>query len=320
MITFVCPVYNEQNYISNILNYYKRIKIQDKELYIIDGCSTDNTVKIIKEFIDEDSSIHLLINKQKYVPFALNLAINSSIGNPIIRLDAHTLYNDDYTEKILETFDKTKADIVGGPMRAIGKTPIQKAVAYSTSTKFGIGDSKIHDESYQGYTDHVYLGAWQRSLFDDIGYFDERLKRNQDDEFHYRARSEGKKIYLNPEIKSQYFPRDKITLLVKQYFQYGLYKPLVLRKIKSETKLRHLAPAFFVIYLITLPFLLTYSQLFLLPLFLYFVIDLYFTTFNKESLITKLYSAVMYPIIHLSYGTGFLVGALLQITNVFKSG
>ena len=195
----------------------------------------------------------MLHNKNKIVPYALNIAIKQSTGNPIIRLDAHTEYANDYIEKVIETFETTGADIVGGPMRAIGKTNFQKAVAYATSTKLGVGDSQFHDENAKGFVDSVYLGAWKREIFYDVGYFDEKMKRNQDDEFHYRAKSKGKKIYLNPEIKSRYYPRSSFRKLFMQYYQYGLYKPLVLKKIKTEIKLRHLVPIGFVFYLMLIP-------------------------------------------------------------------
>ena len=89
----------------------------------------------------------------------------------------------------METFGKTGADIVGGPMRAKGKTSFQNAVAKSTSSVFGIGDSGFHNDKKSGYVDSVYLGAWKREIFADTGLFDVDMKRNQDDEFHYRAKS-----------------------------------------------------------------------------------------------------------------------------------
>ena len=219
MITVLCPTYNEAEYIERVLKFFIKSSPSGKELLLIDGGSTDGTKKIINEWTNNYSNIHLLENGNKYVPFALNIGIKNSNGDPIIRLDAHTEYANDYLEKIVETFEKTGADIVGGPMNAVGKTDFQIAVAQATSTVFGVGDSKIHKGKYKGEADHVYLGAWRRKLFDEIGYFDERLKRNQDDEFHYRARSLGKIIYLNPEIKSYYYPRSSISKVIKQYFQ-----------------------------------------------------------------------------------------------------
>jgi len=306
-ITVLCPTYNEAKYVENILKFFSESLPKNKELYIIDGGSTDGTIAIVEKWAKEDNAIHLLNNPHKYVPQALNLGLKSSSGEIIVRLDAHTLYSKDYFEKIMETFEKTGADIVGGPMNPIGETAIQKAIASATSGWFGIGNSKFHDVNFSGYTDSVYLGAWKREIFNDVGYFDEQMKRNQDDEFHYRAKSKGKTIYLNPEIKSTYFPRSSYKALFSQYFQYGLYKPLVIKKIKSEVKLRHLVPLFFVIYLISLIAAIQFPLL-LLPLLLYVLMDIYSSFVNNQTLVVKFASVLVYPILHLSYGLGFLMG------------
>ncbi|MGQ9798935.1 MAG: glycosyltransferase family 2 protein [Ignavibacterium sp.] len=314
MITVICPVYNEEEYIENVIKFFIESKPVDKELILVDGGSTDRTIEIISRWIEKHKNIRLMHNKNKYVPFALNLAIKNSAGDPIIRLDAHTIYEKNYFEKILETFDKTNADIVGGPMRKIGSNDFQLAVAYATTSFFGIGDSKIHKIDYNGESDHVYLGAWRRNLFNEIGYFDERLIRNQDDEFHYRARSFGKKIYLSSEIISYYYPRKSFSSLFKQYFQYGLFKPLVLRKIKSEIKVRHLIPAMFSIYFIFLPLLFLYSKFFLIPLLIYIITDFIFTTQSSGNFKQKLLVFVIFPIIHFAYGFGSILG-LAKIFN-----
>lgn len=307
MLTAICPVYNEENYIHNVIEFFLKAKPVDKELYIIDGNSSDKTVEIVKKYQETNSNIYLLDNPDKYVPYALNKAIKASKGDPIVRLDAHTKYADDYFEQILDTFNRVDADIVGGPMRAIGDTSFQKAVAFSTSTKMGVGDSSFHFEQEEGYADTVYLGSWKREIFDEVGYFDERMVRNQDDEFHYRAKSFGKKVYLNPRITSYYYPRAEPSKLFKQYYQYGLYKPLVLKKIKSAVKLRHLIPSGFVLYLLSLP-LIAISTLWLLPLLIYILLALYFTTKAPFDIKTKLNVFISYPILHIAYGSGFILG------------
>jgi len=309
MITVICPTYNEENYIGNVLEFFVNAMPKEKELLVIDGGSNDNTRKIVKKWSELNENIHLLENPDKYVPYALNIGIRSSNGDPVIRLDAHAEYSPDYFEKILETLKLTNADVVGGPVNTIGKSSFQKAVAYAICTVFGIGNSKMHQTEYKGELDHVFPGAWNRKLFDEVGLFDERLVRNQDDEFHYRVRSFGKKVYQNPAIKLIYYPRDKVISLIKQYFQYGLFKPIVLRKIRSETKVRHLIPSLFTLYILFLAFSLV-NIFYLVPLFVYILIDLYFALKAKTNIKVFAYSIFVYPIIHLSYGFGFLLGLL----------
>lgn len=305
----VCPVYNEEKYIQNILDFYQALPHRGKKLWIIDGRSVDRTREIVEAAIKKDPSIHLLDNPQRFVPEGLNLAIRKSSSPVVIRIDAHTEYAPDYVERILETFETTDADIAGGPMRAKGNTVFQRAVAYCTSNSFGVGNSAFHDETASGYVDSVYLGAWKRSIFDTTGYFDPEMLRNQDDEFHYRARSHGFSIYLNPHIRSFYYPRSDLRSLFRQYFQYGLFKPLVLKKVKSGLKLRHLIPAGFVTYLLAAILLSNVLGIMAwIPFLLYLLLDIFFSLRCKAGFKEKLACLLVYPSLHIAYGTGFILG------------
>ncbi len=308
-ITVVCPVYNEAKHIRAVLDFCIKANPVDKELIFIDGDSSDQTCEIINEYIGQHNNIRLLHNEKRIVPYALNKAIKQAQGDIIVRLDAHTDYSTDYFEKVVETFAVTKADIVGGPMRIAKGNAVQDAIGYATSNFFGVGNSSFHFEDFEGFTDSVYLGAWRTSIFQKTGLFDELLKRNQDDEFHYRAKSLGFTIYQSPAIKSFYYPRNTFGKLFKQYFQYGLYKPIVLKKISSAISLRHLVPSLFVLYLIALPLFaavnITYA---FIPMYLYAGANLFFAAISKKNPLQVLRISFAYLTIHISYGSGFLLG------------
>lgn len=313
MISAICPVLNEIDNIEVVLDFFVNAKPDDKELIVIDGGSIDGTREVILSWSKCYNQIILANNPKKYVPFGLNQAIKLSKGNIIVRLDGHSKYSRDYFEKILETFDKSGADVVGGPMNAVGKTGLQKAIAYATATIFGIGNSKFHNINFEGYSDHVYLGAWYKDLFEELGNFDERLKVNHDDDFSYRARSKGKKIFINPEIKSYYFPRSTLIDLLKQYFMYGFEKTMVSRNVISELKFRHIIPPLFSIYFLCLPIYFLYPILFI-PLYSYLLLNIYFSLIkSKQKFRIRLLTLVVFPVIHLSYGIGYILG----IKNIF---
>lgn len=309
MVSLICPVYNEEKYIRHVLDFYMQLPQPGKEIIFADGNSSDATAKIIDEYAQRCSGIKLLHNPHRYVSYALNHAIKECSHSIIIRIDAHTEYSSDYVEKVAAVFDESQADIVGGPMRIAAGNKVQQAIGYATSTFFGVGNSSFHFENFEGYTDSVYLGAWKKYVFEKTGMFDESLIRNQDDEFHYRAKSLGFKIYQSPKIKLYYHPRSSFASLFKQYYQYGLYKPRVLRKIPTAFQLRHLFPSLFVIYLFFVP-LIIFKQWYwmLLPLAVYAVCNLFFSMLSKQSLLQLLRIMLAYFIIHAAYGAGFIAG------------
>jgi glycosyltransferase involved in cell wall biosynthesis len=306
VISIICPVYNEEHYLDKVLRFVTTASPSDKEIIFIDGMSKDRTVEILKSWQTSHPEIRIISNPQRTVPFALNLAIPACTGKYIVRLDAHTDYADDYFEQILKTFATTDADIVGGPTRTASKTPFQEAVAYIFNTPLGMGDGSVHDINFEGYTDSVTFGSWKRSIFDKTGLFDVKQKRNQDDEFHYRARSLGFKIFQSPDIKLFYYPRNTVSGLFKQYYQYGLYKPMVLNKIKSGTRLRHLIPSFFVLYLIACLFIPDWLSK--VPLLIYLSLCAFFAIKSAKSIQLMFLIFIAYPTVHIGYGLGFLFG------------
>lgn len=56
--------------------------------------------------------------------------------------------------------------------------------------------------------DTVPYGCFRRELFDRVGYFDEELVRNQDDEHNGRIIRAGGRIMLLPQVVIDYYPRD----------------------------------------------------------------------------------------------------------------
>lgn len=310
-ISVIIPVLNEEKYVDDLLGFLVEAYPVEKEIFLVDGGSSDATRSKIQCFQEAHKNIHLLDNPERFVSYALNRAIPLCTGQYIVRLDAHCKYDEDYFKEIIRVFETTGSDIVGGPTRTAYNTPFQQAVGYVISTRFGVGNSSVHQLEYSGETDSVTFGSWKREIFEKTGYFDARMKRNQDDEFHYRAKSLGMRIYQSPSIKLYYYPRSSLISLLSQYFEYGLYKPLVLRKIKSEIKVRHLVPSLFAVYLICLPILVLLSPYFLILLGLYVGALAGFSFINNLPLQSKLACLAAYPAVHLAYGIGFMKGLFL---------
>jgi glycosyltransferase involved in cell wall biosynthesis len=241
----ICPVYNEVDHIDRLVEQFA----SKGTLVLVDGGSTDGSIEKLESYAREERIIFLQ-NPKRFVSHALNKAIERVNEDIVIRIDAHTDYAEDYVDAIIRSFEKSGADIVGGPTGVKADEPFQKAVAQAICTPFGMGGGKVHDLDYEGNTDAVTFGSWRKDVLERIGPWDTDLIRNQDDEHHYRAYRMGMRIYQDPSIRLWYHPRKTIKGLFRQYYQYGLYKPLVWEKVDKGMRLRHLVPSLFVLYLI----------------------------------------------------------------------
>ncbi len=316
MISLILPIRNEANFIRKNLDAIlaQDTPMDEIEILVADGMSTDGTREVIKEYQQDHPSIHLVDNPGKIVPTGINAALRHAKGDIVIRVDGHTLIAPDYVRKCVETLQRTKADNAGGCMTAVGTTAFGRAVALATSTPFGIGNSQFHYSQNEVETDSVYMGAWPKDVFNRIGLFDEELVRDQDDEFNYRLREHGGKIVLNPEIRSIYSTRSTPKSLWKQYFQYGFYKVRVLQKHPHQMSLRQFIPPTFVFSLIgslLLAIFTPWGKWLLLPVlgsYLLANVAASFYTASKKGWRHLLVLPAAFAIIHISYGLGFLSG------------
>lgn len=313
-ISIIIPTYNEENEIveciESLLNGdYPLDKI---EFIIADGNSADQTVDRIRNFAAEhpDVKIKVVNNSNKTQGYGLNLAIQSADPNSeiILRADAHSLYPRNYVSDCAKTLIEVDADNVGGVMVPIGKTSRQKAVAFCMSHPLGVGNAKFHLGDYSGFVDTAYLGCFKRDVFEKAGLFDPQMTPNEDAEFNMRIRKTGGKVYLNSNIKVDYFPRDSLVKLVKQYFRYGQGRCRTFKKHKAFTSIRQLIPPLWAVSsLIFLAMSLTWP-VFIMPLLVYvfaLIIASGYGAFKKHD-IAILLSPVCFVIMHYAWGLGFL--------------
>ena len=325
-ITVILPIRNEAAYIKRCLDaiLQQDYPFEQMEVLVVDGLSTDDTRQVVKQMAQADKRICLLDNPKKIVPTAMNIGIRQAQGEFIIRVDGHTIIAPDYVRKCVAALLTSEADCVGGPMVACGQTPFGEAVALATSHPLGVGGSKFHYATEIMEAESVYLGAYRREVFERIGYFDEEMVRNQDDEFNYRLRANGGKIVLDPAIQSVYYNRSTVRTLWRQYFQYGLWKVRVAQKLPSQMRLRHFVPGGFVITLIggglLAPFnkMIRFGWLMILVVYtlLTLIVSLKIALQTQQQHFKHLLLA--FPILHLAYGSGFIWG-LMRFAKHWRS-
>jgi glycosyltransferase involved in cell wall biosynthesis len=321
MISLVCPIYNEEKYIDVFLKSIIKQDYPKKEMEVllVDGMSTDNTRNIISKYLKKYPLIHLLDNPQRTSSYAMNIGIKAAQGEYIIRMDAHADYPLNYL-KLLVHYSKTleNAQNVGGVCITLPCNKTNEALAISEvlSSPFGMGNSYFRTGTDQiKQVDTVPFGCFKKTLFDKIGYFDTELIRNQDDEFNGRIIRNGGNIYLIPDIRIKYFARDKVAKIRKMFYQYGLYKPLVNKKLGAPATIRQFFPLLFLLGLviggIISIFLFWARYIYLFVISLYLLIGLILGGMvairsDKPTLI--LWMPYVFLSVHLSYGWGYLCG------------
>lgn len=319
-VSIIMPIRNEADFIQRSLG---AVLTQDYpadclEVLVVDGMSTDDTRDIVERLRSQYTSlsIKVLDNPALIVPAGINRGLQVARGDVIVRVDGHTEIAPDYVRQCVAALKNSGADNVGGKMTAVGKTQFGKTVALATSTPFGVGGARFHYSDQEEWVDTVYLGAWPREVFQRIGFFDEELVRNQDDEFNYRLREHGGSILLSPYIKSVYTGRSSPRALWRQYFQYGFWKVRVLQKHPRQMQPRQFAPPLLVAVLLLSVFLAPFSAvgrwLLALAAGIYglanLAVSLWLAANRGWRHLVRL--PLVFAILHIGYGFGFLAGLI----------
>ena len=333
-IAILIPFFNEEEYIEKVYNSLMQFKIPNEAIvnfFFIDGASNDNSVKILKTLINNNSNIKIINNPKRYPAQGINKVIRSINSDYIMRLDCHSIYPNDYLLNCYKLIKKTKATNVGGVIitKPGGDNFSAKIVQCITTHKFGVGNSSFRTEDKIGETDTVPFGFFNASIFKKIGYFNEKLIRCQDYEFNRRIIKNGGKIYSDSKIYCEYYNQKSFfKFLLKQKNLEGPYNIYMWYLAPYSFAIRHSVTGLFVLGL-----LLGWISYFIFkPLFYIYltVLSLYFIL----SIISSIQLSLRYKdtklliilpfcffLFHFFHGIGLIKGYILLITNkapIFK--
>lgn len=316
-VSVIVPCRNEERHLAACLDSilatdYPRDRL---EVLIVDGASADNTRAVAERYAS--TSVHVLSNPAGTAPAGLNIGIQQASGDIIARMDAHAAYPPEYLPRLVEALELTGADNAGGVLETLpaSNRPVPRAIAAACSHPFGVGNSQFRiGASTNRWVDTVAFGCWKRQLFTWLGTFDEELVRNQDDELNHRLLARGGRILLVPTVTARYYARETLGQVGRMFYQYGLYKPLVAKKVGRVMTLRQLAPPALTIGLLLTaalaPFL-SLARLLGAALALVYggaILLAALGLMPRLGVRAALSTAVVFPLMHLSYGWGFLSG------------
>ena len=320
MLSVICPIYNEEKYITKCIDSIleQDYPTDDLEILFVDGLSTDRTRDIVKSYIAKYPFIRLLDNPEMIVPYAMNYGIDASHGDIIMRLDAHTTYEKNYFSILVAALKKYDADNVGAVCRTdvLNKTPKTLAIREVFSNKFGVGNStfRIGITGVQE-VETVPFGCWKRDVFYKYGMYDVRLVRNQDIELNKRIIRGGGKIVIVPDTYCTYLARETYKALAKNNYGNGKWNILTVYYTNDMHSLsvRHFVPLAFVFSLIvpTLVGIVWWPVLcvtaFALCAYL-LVVGFVSAKLAIDKGLNFLYLLVSFVVLHVSYGWGSLMG------------
>lgn len=320
-LSVIVPCRNEEKDIIHCLKSVDENEYPGEiEIFVVDAMSEDRTRSLLRQLQLSKAHLTVLDNPQGATPVGLNIGLQAAAGDLILILGAHCELGPRYISTICaQVLCSQQVGCSGGLTIPVGAgSPLQRAIAGVQQSRFGVGGSlyKIPGSTIRE-VDTVAYGIYRRSVLKQIGFFDERLLRNQDIELNARITKSGKKIILDPSVAVFYHARRSLFSFVKQNFGNGLWNVLTSKICLGTLSIRHFVPLASVLLLILFgaSALFWPATLYILALMisLYAILDILAVaqlTVTKKDL-GLVVATVIFPVLHLSYGLGSLCGLFL---------
>jgi glycosyltransferase involved in cell wall biosynthesis len=182
--TIITASLNRGGTIRNTLESIRKQTSRNYEHIIVDGCSTDDTLNIIKEY----SAVYpmkWISEPDRGVPDAFNKALKLSSGEYVIAIQADDyLLDESVLAKVHAVISRGKLDIYS--------FPIMKEQATGGARRI---DPIRHLWWIRFRNIFPHQGVFvNRKLFDTIGYYDTRYTITEDYDFLYRALNAGASV------------------------------------------------------------------------------------------------------------------------------
>lgn len=213
----VClTVLNEEKSISALLDSLLSQTKKPNEIIIVDGGSSDKTVKIIRHYQKKDKRIKLIIEEGS-VAHGRNTAIELARYRIIASIDAGCVAKKDWLEKLIEPFKYKNVGLVAGFYHMGAKNPMQKAM----NVFHGVHPSQFDPTSF---LPSARSCAFRKEVWEKIGGYSEKLdKAGEDTHFFYNIVKNNVKIARVKEAIVEWREPENFTFSdgVKKFFQYA---------------------------------------------------------------------------------------------------
>lgn len=179
------------------------------------------------------------------IPEALNIAVASSMGAFVIRIDGHSRVPVNYVRDISRALQLGVGDVVGPSICMIpGSTTSEaRAIAAVLNSRVGNGGTASRNAPDGPVeVEHTVMSCYRREVWEKTGGYDSRLEANEDFEFDYRAHRLGFRIVSLPNPRYEIFARSRLRDLRRQRWRYGYWKGRVLAENPESLHLRQAVP------------------------------------------------------------------------------
>lgn len=226
LVSIITPIYNGGKYVSHTIDSVINQTYPNWEMIIVNDGSTDDSVKIIEEYLKKDDRITLYSQSNGGSASARNNGIRRANGQYIALLDSDDLWEPFFLESQLALMKEKNAALVYGSHKRIdeqGKECLKP---------FIVPESVTYNDLLKTCSISCLTGVYDISEFGKI-YLNEDLKSLRDDHLYWLEILKKVKVaYGNQQVIASYrvlggsVSRNKKKVIIPQFRIYYNFEKL----------------------------------------------------------------------------------------------
>lgn len=215
-ISFIATVFNESENIDAFLNsIFSQAKLPD-EIVIVDGGSTDETVRKIekKNLESKYKGNFLLLVKKGNRSIGRNEAIKRATGEIIVCSDAGCILEKSWLYEIIRPFKNKSIDVVAGYYSGLPTNLFQKCLVPYVL----IMPDRVNAKAFLPSTRSM---AFKKNVWSQIGGFPEQYDYSEDYFFARQLRANKKKMHFAKKARVYWIPRNNFIEAYLMFFRFA---------------------------------------------------------------------------------------------------
>jgi GT2 family glycosyltransferase len=322
----VITAYNEAETIEACIESVLRQTFTDFELLVIDDGSSDGTLELLQKYDDPRIRVYSF-EENCGVSSARNKGIDAGCGRVVIFIDADAVAFEGWLEYLLEPFTETAVACVGGPdVAPAGDGVFALSLDFTLRSLIATGNVR-RQTVLARYSPAGCNLAIRRSVLEEVGLFDQRLNsRGEEKELEQRIRRRGYQIRYAPKASIWHHRRATLRSFWSQTYLSGRARIDILRLAPDAIEPAHLFPTLLTLVLLAALLASPWwprAPVLALPIIIYgmaLLINGLLCVVNLGRIEPFGIVPVTTAVVHLAYGSGFLVRLLeLFIRRVFNN-
>ena len=220
LVTIITVAYNSEKTIAKTIESVLNQTYSDIEYIIVDGASSDGTVKVAESFADkfaekEGRTLKIISEPDKGMYDALNKGAGMASGEIVGQINADDWYEPDAVEKMVKFYKEENFDVAWGNLKV--HKPSGEMIKYAKIGKLWTTSGWCHPAMFSKRTVLLEFPYALENMYDDF-------------EFATRVHLAGKKICTLDEIISNFnfggmsTKKNLKETMKRVEMSYGIYK------------------------------------------------------------------------------------------------